>query len=335
MTDVIDRSPDFAPLAPALAVARTRADDAAHTLFYSDVVAGLSATPKALPCKYFYDERGSQLFEAIVRTPEYYPTRAEIEILTINAQEIAALVGPFAHLIEFGSGSSHKIRLLLKSMPELASYIAVDISQDYLTKATKMLSREFPDLPVVPLCADFTQPFALPRVARQGRRVGFFPGSTIGNFAPEEAASFLEQTARLLGSGGGMLVGVDLKKDSIVLEAAYNDRAGITAAFNRNLLQRINRELSANFDPEAFNHRAIYNAGEGRIEMYLDSRVEQSVHVGDRSFTFGRGESIHTENSYKYSLAEFHALTHSTGFTHGQVWIDRRRLFSLHYLVVR
>lgn len=335
MSDVIDRSRDLAPHAPAPAVARTRADDAAHTLFYSDVVSGLSGQPKSLPCKYFYDERGSQLFEAIVRTPEYYPTRAEIEILTLNAQEIAGLVGPFAHLIEFGSGSSHKIRLLLKSMPELASYIAVDISEDYLLRSTATLAREFPDLPVVPLCADFTQAFALPRIARQGRRVAFFPGSTIGNFTPEQAAAFLCRSARLLGQGGGMIIGVDLKKDPIVLEAAYNDRAGVTAAFNRNILQRINFELGANFDPAAFAHRAIYNAGLGRIEMYLDSSKAQSVHVGDRPFTFAHGESIHTENSYKYALAEFHTLAESAGFMAGQVWMDRRQLFSLHYLVVR
>ena len=335
MSDVIDRELGLPLSAPAAAPIPTVDDDAARTLFYNDVVAGLSAKPRSIPCKYFYDERGSRLFDAIVRTPEYYPTRAEIEILTLNAPEIAGLTGPFAHLIEFGSGSSHKIRLLLKSMPELASYIAVDISEAYLRKACAQLAREFPDLPVIPLAADFTQAFALPRLARGGRRVGFFPGSTIGNFTPEEAAAFLRQAADLLGPGGGCIVGVDLKKDAVVLEAAYNDRARVTAAFNLNLLYRINHELGANFDVTAFAHRAVYNAAAGRIEMYLDSLKAQTAYVGDRPFTFTHGESIHTENSYKYTVEEFHAVAAAAGFAPGKVWTDRRDLFSLHYLVAQ
>ncbi|MHB1205673.1 MAG: L-histidine N(alpha)-methyltransferase [Rhodospirillaceae bacterium] len=309
-------------------------DEAARTLFHSDVIAGLARRPKAIPCKYFYDERGSQLFDAITRTPEYYPTRAELEILTVNAAQIASLVGKGAHLIEFGSGSSHKIRLLLGAMRELASYIAVDISEAYLLKATAALRKGFPDLPVIPLCADFTQPFVLPRSARAGRKVGFFPGSTIGNFTESQARAFLHQAAAMLGAGGGFIVGVDLKKDATVLEAAYNDSAGLTAAFNLNLLRRINRELGGAFDLGSFAHRAIYNADAGRIEMYLDSLRAQTVQVGDHGFAFTAGEPIHTENSYKYSVAEFHALARDAGFTPGQVWTDRRGLFSLHFLVV-
>lgn len=310
-------------------------DEAARALFHSDVIAGLSQRPKAIPCKYFYDERGSQLFDTITRTPEYYPTRAELEILTVNAPEIAALAGKAAHLIELGSGSSHKIRLLLGAMPDLASYIAVDISEAYLLKATAALRKSFPDLPVIPLCADFTKPFTLPRIARAGRKVGFFPGSTIGNFSPDEARQFLRQAAVMLGTGGGFIVGVDLKKDATVLEAAYNDSAGVTAAFNLNLLRRINRELGGTFDLGSFAHRAIYNAGAGRIEMYLDSLRAQTVQVGGRAFAFTTGEPIHTENSYKYSVAEFHALAGDAGFTPGQIWTDRRGLFSLHFLTVR
>lgn len=331
MTELLEQS--YAEEAVALTPA-SREDDAARTLFYSDVVAGLGGRTKSIPCKYFYDERGAELFEAIVRTPEYYPTRAEIEILTLNAPEIAALAGKAAHLVEFGSGSSHKVRLLLKAMPTLASYIAVDISEDYLHKSVARLGREFPDVKAVALAADFTQVFALPRVARDGRRIGFFPGSTIGNFAPLEAAAFLKRTAALLGPGGALIIGVDLKKDRHLLDAAYNDSAGVTAQFNLNLLRRINRELGANFDCDKFAHRAVYNAGQGRIEMYLDSTATQTVHVGDRSFSFGNGESIHTENSYKYTVPEFETLASSAGFTPGRVWTDRRKLFSVHYLVV-
>jgi L-histidine N-alpha-methyltransferase len=333
MSEQIDRALPAAPGGFARAPLESY-DEAARTLFYMDVVAGLEARPKSIPCKYFYDELGSQLFEAIVRTPEYYPPRAEIEILTLNAPEIAGLVGKGAHLIEFGSGSSHKIRLLLNAMPDLASYIAVDISETYLLKATATLQKSFPDLRVVPLCADFTQPFALPRIARSGRKVGFFPGSTIGNFTPAEARLFMHQAAAMLGQGGGFIVGVDLKKDATVLEAAYNDSASVTAAFNLNLLRRINHELGGTFDLNGFAHRAIYNANAGRIEMYLDSVRAQTVLVGDRSFAFTAGEPIHTENSYKYSVEEFHMLARSAGFIPGQVWTDRRKLFSLHFLMV-
>lgn len=330
MTNLVEQA-----LAPAPAPASlTRGDDAQRTLFYADVAAGLSAKPKTLPCKYFYDERGARLFEAIVRTPEYYPTRAEIEILTLNAPEIADLIGRHAHLIEFGSGSSHKVRLLLKAAPTLASYIAVDISEGYLRKSAGALAREFPDLTVLALAADFTAPFALPSVTHGGRRVGFFPGSTIGNFSPEDAGAFLRRTAKLLGRGSGFLVGVDLKKDPILLEAAYNDSAGVTADFNLNVLRRINRELGANFDLGKFAHRAVYNQAQDRIEMYLDSTATQAVHVGDRPFLFGNGESIHTENSYKYTVAGFEALARAAGFIPGRCWLDRRKLFSVHYLVV-
>lgn len=328
MTNLLEQA--FSTAAPALV---SREDDAARTQFYADVVAGLGARPKSIPCKYFYDERGCRLFEAIVRTPEYYPTRAEIEILTLNAPEIGDLTGRGAHLVEFGSGSSHKVRLLLKSMPAPASYIAVDIAEDYLHKSAGALAREFPDLAVLALAADFTRPFTLPAVARDGRRIGFFPGSTIGNFTPEDARAFLRRCAKLLGPGGGLIVGVDLKKDPILLEAAYNDSAGVTADFNLNILRRANRELGANFDLGRFAHRAVYNQNLGRIEMYLDSTATQAAHVGDRPFTFVNGESIHTENSYKYTAPEFEALARAAGFTPGRCWTDRRKLFSVHYLV--
>ncbi len=327
-TDVIEHSFVPAALTPA-----SRADDAQRTLFYADVVAGLSASPKNIPCKYFYDERGANLFEAIVRTAEYYPTRAEIEILTVNAPEIADAMGPAAHLVDFGAGSAHKARLLLKAMDAPASYIAVDISEDYVRKSVAALAAGFPDLKAVALAADFTETFALPRFARQGPRAGFFPGSTIGNFTPDEAAGFLRRAAGVLGQGAGFLVGVDLKKEPHLLTAAYNDSAGVTAQFNLNVLVRMNRELGANFGLEKFAHRAVYNARAGRVEMYLDSLAAQTVHVGDRPFTFGNGESIHTENSYKYTVAEFQTLAESAGFMPVRVWTDRRKLFSLHYLV--
>lgn len=330
--DVIEQT--FVPAAAAVTPA-TPGDDAQRTLFYADVVAGLGAKPKSIPCKYFYDERGANLFEAIVRTPEYYPTRAEIEILTVNAPDIASVVGPRVHLVDFGAGSTHKARLLLKAMDTPASYIAVDISEEYVSKSVGALAAGFPDLKAVALAADFTQAFALPRFARAGRRAGFFPGSTIGNFTPDEAVAFLKRTAAVLGTGGGFLVGVDLKKDAHLLNAAYNDSAGVTAQFNLNVLARINRELGANFDLDRFAHRAVYNEAQGRVEMYLDALEAQTVHVGDRPFAFASGESIHTESSHKYTVAEFQALAESAGFLPGQVWTDRRKLFSLHYLVAQ
>ncbi len=326
-----DVQPDLATFFGAMGL-EAREQDVAQTMFYCDVVAGLRKRPKSIPCKYFYDERGSQLFETICRTPEYYLTRTEIEILTIHGAEIASLLTRDTHLIEFGSGSSSKVRILLDLAPALASYIAVDISLGYLSRATATLAKSYPHLRIMPLCADFTKPFVLPKSAREGRRVGFFPGSTIGNFAPEEARLFLHQAAAMLGENGGLIVGVDLKKDPIILEAAYNDTGGVTAAFNLNLLRRINRELQGNFDLRTFSHRAVYNAEAGRIEMYLDSARRQGVCVGDNAFSFDAGEAIHTENSYKYGVEEFQVLARSAGFVPVHAWTDRRKLFGVHYL---
>jgi dimethylhistidine N-methyltransferase len=320
------------PSFPAAVGPEAKEQDVAQTLFYCDVVAGLRKRPKSIPCKYFYDDRGSQLFETICRTPEYYLTRTEIEVLTLHGSEIARVLGRDTHLIEFGSGSSSKVRLLLDLAPALASYIAVDISYGYLTRAAATLAKSYPHLRIVPLCADFTKPFVLPTSVRDGRRVGFFPGSTIGNFPPDEARLFLHQAATLLGDNGGLIVGVDLKKDPIILEAAYNDTAGVTAAFNLNLLRRINRELQGTFDLRNFAHRAIYNAKAGRIEMYIDSTTRQGVRLGDHGFTLEAGEPIHTENSYKYTVEEFQVLARSAGFVPVEAWTDHRKLFSVHYL---
>lgn len=306
----------------------------AHREFYAEVVKGLSGAQKALPCKYFYDERGSRLFEAICQTPEYYPTRTEIGLLRVHAAEIARFIGDNAHLVDLGSGSSAKVRVLLNSA-RLASYIPLDISGLYLMRAAYAVASDYRDLHVAPVCADFTAPFQLPSVIHTGGRVvGFFPGSTIGNFAPAEAKSLLRRFGSTLGSGSGLIVGVDLKKDRRILDAAYNDAAGITAAFNLNLLRRINRELDADFDTQTFVHRARYNAAKGRIEMHLQSTDAQIVHIGSAAFSFAAGETIHTENSYKYDAAEFQALAASAGYTSRAVWVDAEQLFSIHYLTL-
>lgn len=302
--------------------------------FYADVVAGLSQAPKTLPCKYFYDERGSRLFEEICATPEYYPTSTEIDILRTNAPEIAALIGSGAHLVELGSGASIKVRLLLDAAPNLATYIPVDISGAYLTKIAASVATDYPALRVVPVCADFTAPFALPRLKTEGRVIGFFPGSTIGNFTPLEARTLLRRFGTALGHGSGLLIGIDLKKDIDVLHAAYNDSAGVTAAFNLNILERINKELGGDFDTEQFAHRAVYNPTAGRIEMYLDSRVAQTAHVGDKSFRFAAGEAIGTEHSYKFAAAEFEALATSVGYKVRDAWQDPEHYFAVFYLAL-
>ncbi|MBI4183161.1 MAG: L-histidine N(alpha)-methyltransferase [Proteobacteria bacterium] len=309
--------------------ARARAE------FRADVLAGLARPAKAIPAKYFYDTEGSRLFEEICRIEEYYLTRTEIAILGAHAGEIAGLIGPGARLIEFGSGASVKVRLLLDALAKPRAYVPVDISREHLFESARALAGDYPDLDVVPVVADFTRPLALPAGAAAGRPVAFFPGSTIGNFTPGEAATFMRNVARLVGPGGGFLVGVDLKKDKRTLLAAYDDAKGVTAAFNRNLLARINRELGATFDLSAFSHSASYNAEQGRIEMYLVSRKPQAVRIAGRSFRFLQGEAIHTENSYKYEAAEFRALAEGAGFAPRATWTDPGRLFSVHYLEAR
>jgi dimethylhistidine N-methyltransferase len=302
--------------------------------FRADVLAGLSSPRKRLPSMYFYDATGSTLFDAITELPEYYPTRTEVGILRAVAGEMAARCGPRCLLVEFGAGSLTKVRLLLDRLDRPAGYVPVDVSGDHLRAAAAALSDEYPALDVIPVEADFTGPFSLPRV-RTARRVVFFPGSTIGNSDPHEADALLHRTARLVGPGGGLLLGVDLRKDAEVLERAYNDAAGVTAAFNRNILVRINRELGADFDPGAFRHRAFYDTGRSRIEMHLVSAAAQRVRVGDTVFAFRPGETIHTENSYKYDVAEFAARAAGCGLRLDVTWTDARHQFAVLYLAAR
>jgi dimethylhistidine N-methyltransferase len=305
--------------------------------FYAQVIAGLAHAPKSLPCKFFYDAAGSRLFERICELEEYYPTRTEVGILRRYRRDIASLIGRSANLIEFGSGATTKVRILLDAIEGPVAYTGVDISREHLLTSARSLAADFLNVRVTAVCADYTRPFALPLASlRTGeKRIGFFPGSTIGNFTRTEARGFLAGVARLLGPGGEFLVGVDLKKDAAVLRAAYNDREGVTAAFNLNLLARINRELNADFDLSSFRHHAPYNEVDGRIEMYLVSEREQAVGVADRSFKFRRGEAIHTENSHKFRIEEFQELADGSGFDAIRVWTDDSHLFSIHYLRAR
>jgi len=316
-------------------LARTAARARPHeSEFARDVIAGLSTTPKLLWAKYFYDDRGSELFEQITTLPEYYPTRTELGILEKRAAEIARFIPTGAALIEFGSGSTVKARILLRAAA-VGAYVPVDISAGFLNSEAARLRRDLPHLRIVPVAADFTKPFELPAAIRSRARVGFFPGSTIGNFEPSQAAEFLRHAARLLGTGAHFIVGVDLVKDEAVLEAAYNDAAGVTAAFNLNLLRRINRELGADFDLERFRHKALYNRAQHRIEMHLESRVAQDVAVCDRTIAFAAGETIHTESSYKYTVESFQMLAAQAGWSPAAVWTDRNGYFSLHALTLR
>jgi dimethylhistidine N-methyltransferase len=306
--------------------------DAELAGFRRDVVAGLSLPQKALPPKHFYDAAGSRLFERICRLPEYYLTRTELALTRAHRDAIARFTGKGGALLEYGSGESLKTRLLLRAMRP-AVYMPVDISRDALDAAVARLAREFPGLRIAPVIGDFTRPLDLPALPGRERRVVYFPGSTIGNLTPQEAQAFLRMTRGQVGPRGAMLVGVDLKKDANVLHAAYNDSRGVTAAFNLNLLARINRELGGDFDPRRFAHYAFYNAPLGRIEMHVVSLRDQTVNVGDHRFGFARGESIHTENSYKYSVAEFQAIAARAGWRAGKVWADSRELFALHGLL--
>jgi dimethylhistidine N-methyltransferase len=302
--------------------------------FRTAVIAGLSENQKTLPCKFFYDAEGSRLFDRICELPEYYPTRTESSILGRRAGDIARLVGPAARLVEFGSGAGVKIRLLLSALQRPASYVPVDISRPHLLAATAGLARDFPRLAIAPVCADYTKPFALPDLAgaTPEANVGFFPGSTIGNFTEAEAREFLAGARTLLGPGSWMIIGVDLRKDFDVQVRAYDDAAGVTADFNLNLLRRINRELGGNFDLDQFAHEARWNEAEGRIEMHLVSRRAQCVEIDHERFVFRAGETIHTENSHKYSLDGFDALAVEAGYETVSVWTDEAQLFSVHAL---
>ncbi|WP_372696419.1 L-histidine N(alpha)-methyltransferase [Immundisolibacter sp.] len=299
--------------------------------FLSAVLDGLGRPHKTLPCKFFYDETGSALFDAICDQPEYYPTRTELGILAAAASEIADLAGRGGALVEYGSGSSLKTRLLLDALVP-AIYMPIDISREHMLAACHTLAQDYPALHLMAVCADYTRPFRLPQTAPQNRRLAFFPGSSIGNFAPLEALRFLKQVAQQLSGGDGLLIGVDLKKDPAVLNAAYNDAAGVTAAFNLNLLTRCNRELDADFDLDGFAHRAFYNAAAGRVEMHIESQREQTATVAGHAFTFAAGETIHTENSYKYEPDEFQRLAGQAGFELQRTWTDPGRLFGVLYL---
>jgi dimethylhistidine N-methyltransferase len=301
----------------------------------SEAVAGLRKPQKSLPCKYFYDERGSRLFEEICGLEEYYLTRTELAILETHAPEMARALGPGCALIEYGSSSAHKALFLLERMERPGAFLPVDISPHHLDRVAREIAERLPGLPVHPVCADFTRPFALPALkGRVARRAGFFPGSTVGNFTHREALQFLRRVAQSCGSGGGLLIGVDLMKDARVLEAAYNDRRGVTAAFNLNVLSVLNRELGADFRPGLFRHRAHFNPAESRIEMHLVSTAAHEVHVGGVAIRFEKGETIHTENCHKYTLEDFAALAAQGGLAVRKVWTDPRRLFSLQYLEV-
>ncbi|WP_420992530.1 L-histidine N(alpha)-methyltransferase [Cupriavidus sp. 30B13] len=319
---------------PPAAQADTPAEDGGAS-FARDVLAGLAGTPRSIAPKYFYDAAGSALFDRICELPEYYPTRTELGILAANAREIAAQIGPRADLIEFGAGSLTKVRRLLDAFAPAAlprRFLPIDISGTHLREAAQRLRADYPALAVHPVVADYMAPFALPPApGAPARPVGFFPGSTIGNFSPDEAMRFLRLAARLL-AGGGLLVGVDLVKAPATLHAAYNDSQGVTAAFNLNLLTRINRELDGDFDLDGFAHYALYEPVRRRIEMHLVSRRAQTVTVGGRPHRFEEGETIHTENSHKFTVGGFRALAAAAGFRPGKVWTDERRLFSVHWL---
>lgn len=299
--------------------------------FGRDLQEALAARPRSISPKYFYDAEGSRLFDRICELPEYYPTRTELAILQRSVGEMAALAGRGAEIVEFGAGSLLKVRLLLDAFDAPARYLPIDISGEHLRDAAAILRHDVPGLDVQPVVADYTHAFALPPHAGRGKRIGFFPGSTIGNFTPEEALQFLQRAAGLL-QGGALLLGADLVKDPHVLHAAYNDAQGVTAAFNLNLLARANRELGANFQPTQFAHYAFYNAPLQRIEMHLLSRAKQSVTVGGERFSFEEGETLHTENSYKFTVDGLRALAQQAGFRPGPVWTDPERLFSVHWL---
>ena len=301
---------------------------------YDEIIDGLQERPRTLPCKYFYDEKGSQLFDRICELDAYYPTRTEMEIMEQNIDEMVNLLGEDIQLVEFGSGSSLKTRMILERLPGL-TYVPVDISEEHLQKSTEDLRRNFPNLDIKPVCADYTHPFELPELdEHHTRRVIYFPGSTIGNFAPENAKQFLALIAEEAGDNGSLLIGVDLKKEAKTLLKAYNDDEGVTAEFNKNLLKRLNRDLGADFRPECFRHEARYQEREGRVELHLRCIDDHTVTIGEHTFDLKEGETIHTENSYKYSVDGFQQLA-SKHFEPVQTWTDPQQFFSIQYLNVR
>lgn len=298
----------------------------------AEVLRGLQSARKTLPPKLFYDATGARLFERICEQPEYYPTRAELEILEARAPEIAALAGPRCALIEYGSGAGVKVTLLLDAMDRPAAYVPIDISHEQLRSVAADLAAAYPDVAVRPLCGDYSQPLELPPLPPDARRVGFFPGSTIGNFQPAEATAFLRRVRRTVGAHGALILGVDRRKDPAVLHAAYNDAAGVTAAFNLNLLTRLNRELGADFDVERFAHRAFFNDAASRVEMHLVSLDDQAVHVAGAAIRFEAGETIWTESSYKYDEARLDDVVGAAGFRVRTRWTDAGDRFWVAFL---
>lgn len=297
-----------------------------------EVLAGLRRTPKQLPSKFFYDERGSELFDAICELDEYYPTRTEEAIMDAHIAAMVDAIGPQALLVEYGSGSSRKTRILLEHLDRPAGYVPIDISREHLLEAAADIASAYPDVTVRPVCADYTDEYALPAVDTPVRRtVVYYPGSTIGNFMPSTARAFLADIRQHVGANGGLLIGVDLRKDEARLHAAYNDADGVTAAFNKNLLRRLNRELDATFDLDRFRHEARWNADAGRVEMHLVSDAAQQVTVAGEPIAFAAGESITTEYSYKYTVDGFADLAAAAGWSVEQVWTDDQSLFSVQY----
>ncbi|GCE24663.1 dimethylhistidine N-methyltransferase [Dictyobacter alpinus] len=303
--------------------------------FRMEILQGLQKPVKELPSKYFYDEVGSQLFDRITELDDYYLTRTELEIMQNQIQDIASVLGPECMLIEYGSGRSIKTRQLLDHLQDPVAYVPIDISREHLLQASLELEQLYPQIEILPICADYTSNFKLPRPTRSGgHKVAYYPGSTIGNFDREPARQFLSKIAHMCGKGGGLLIGVDLKKDFSLLHQAYNDREGITAQFNLHLLERLNTELDTNFVLDQFGHYAFYNPGQGRIEMHLVSLTNQQVHIAKEQINFSNYESIWTESSYKYTLEEFGQLAAHAGFQVEHVWLDRRKFFSIQYLSV-
>ncbi|MFG0330127.1 MAG: L-histidine N(alpha)-methyltransferase [Phycisphaerales bacterium] len=302
--------------------------------FMSEIIDGLREDPKLLPCKYLYDQRGSELFDRICEVEAYYPTRTEMSIFRANIDAIVERCGRRCALIEYGSGSGMKTRFLLEHLDDPAALVPIEISREHLDASVRELAEVFPNLRVIPICGDYTQKIEIPPIddPQPERRVVFFPGSTIGNFHRDEAQQFLARAARVAGSGGGLLIGVDLKKDPAVLERAYDDPDGVTREFNLNILRHINRELGANFDLDAFEHRAVYNEDEGRVEMRLVSERDQTVRLNGDAIAFETDEYIRTECSYKYTIDEFHALARDAGWTPGATWTDPQKLFSVHFM---
>ena len=304
--------------------------------FLSEAIAGLSRMPRTLPCKYFYDERGAALFQNICELPEYYISRTETAILRLYAHEMAQCIGARCELIGLGTGAGTKTRILLEELEAPAVYIPIDISKEQLRQSTALFHQLFPQLEILPVCTDYLQPFDLPSPVRTAAcKIVYFPGSTIGNFEPVEATEFLRRIVDLCDKNGGLLIGVDLQKDPDLLERAYNDSQGVTAQFNLNLLRRANHELQADFDLERWRHRSIYNSAAGRIEMYLISEIDQTVHIANHEFRFRSGEKIITEFSYKYTPEGFTALASAAGFEFARMWTDEARLFGVFYFTVK